>query len=188
MASKKKTQQQDAPNSTPRAPRRKKVLDNETADAVQLQEQQQDGAQDAPEAPQAQDADGIDNSNSNDNSNTNQETVTNMATFQYRKTNTIGQAIYGVEGRPGVILIGKQLFAGEPPATLEIAIELPAVEEKAAKEKAPKLTPEERKALRDAMTPEQKLQEQEERLAKQAANLAARKAKLAQAAGAPAQM
>jgi hypothetical protein len=165
------------PTSTrkPRAKRTPKIgLDTAPAAVVVLGNgaETPTETQDAP----AQDAGVQDTQNAN---NQTQEKRT-MLTIQFRKVNTINQGIYGIEGRPGTILIGPQFFAkveGETqwPETLDLDIELPAAE---AAEPKVKLTAEERKALRAAMTPADKLAEQEARLEKQKANLLARKAKL----------
>ena len=95
-----------------------------------------------------------------------------MHTFTFRKTDTTGRHVYGIPGSVGVILIGHHFLPAEPPATLE----LPFAGE--VKEPKVKLTKEERKAQRDAMTPEQLLEEKRIKLQKQIANLEARKAKL----------
>jgi len=128
------------------------------------------------------------NKNSNNSNNTNdsqeqntmtdqtQDTTTQDApttsTFHFRKTDTTGRHVYGIPGAVGVILIGHHFLPATPPATLE----LPFAGE--VKTPAVKLTKEERKALRAAMTPEELLAEKRDKIAKQIANLEARKAKL----------
>lgn len=169
----------DVKQKAPRASR-KNSLDTVPQVPVHLQEEQDAQQQDAPaQDAAAQDAAAQDNSSTNNVSTSGES---NMAAFKFRKTNTIGQHIYGVEGRAGVILIGKQLIDGEPPAELEIAITLPAVTEREKAAAKPKETAEERKARLAAMTPQEKLDAQEARLQRQAENLAKRKAKLAGAA------
>ncbi|MFA6315602.1 MAG: hypothetical protein WC648_04535 [Candidatus Paceibacterota bacterium] len=89
-------------------------------------------------------------------------------------------AYYTLAGVRGSVKISSTLFAGDAPETLEV--NWPVAGPKAAKVK---MTVEERaaaaadrKAANAAKTPMQKLADQEARIAKQAANLAARKAKL----------
>jgi len=91
--------------------------------------------------------------------------------------NNAGAAAYKVDGRSGILRVAPQLFSSVDalPETIEAALPLP---EATTNEPKSKLSKEERKALRDAMTPAQKLEAQERRLEKQRANLLARKAKL----------
>ena len=94
-----------------------------------------------------------------------------------RKGHNGKAAHYRLDGVRGSVKISSTLFANGAPDTLEI--NWPVAGPSTPKVK---MTKEERAAARAAMTPAQKLAEQEARLAKQQANLEARKAKLASAA------
>jgi len=110
-----------------------------------------------------------------------------MATLRYRKTDKSGSSSYSIEGVKSSVYFNKGMFAGEPPATLEI--ELPdgfAFTEPGAKAApvAVKETPEQKaarladaKAKRAAMTPAEKAAERLEnaRKALEAAQKAAAK-------------
>lgn len=89
-----------------------------------------------------------------------------MATFTQRKTDKSGSTSYAMPGVRSSVYFNKGIFAGAPPATIEIVSDVPFAEPgavKVATPKAPKETPEQKterlaaaKAARAAMTPKQK--------------------------------
>ena len=173
--------------TTPARPRNtsKKTVDTEAVAEVQSVETQ--------DTPATVGVEGDNNSNNTQETNVNdqnidqteQPTEGTVAVFQFRKAAKNGSHFrYSIPGRQGVLLLGKQFIAegAEPPATLEIpSLVLPELKLSERASKA-KLTKEERKALRDAMTPAQRLEAQEARLRRQQENLAKRRAALDAAA------
>lgn len=101
-------------------------------------------------------------SSTSSTSTSSQEKLT-MATLKFRKTDKSGSSSYAIEGLKSSVYFNKGMFAGEPPATLEVSLpEGFAFGEPGAKGAtgAIAMTPEqrkaaaaERKAKLDAMTP-----------------------------------
>lgn len=65
---------------------------------------------------------GVSSSSSSSSPSTTQEKTRMEATLKFRKTDKSGSSSYAIEGLKSSVYFNKGMFAGEPPATLEVKL------------------------------------------------------------------